>query len=99
LEQCKRVYDDLVNQYKSLAKKIDERIHWSELEKTANQLSAERHKLKYRLRELEEEEEKRDREERARMAKRDKEERGKRDKEERLAKREASEIRRRGRRG
>jgi hypothetical protein len=29
LEQCKRVYEDLVNQYKSLAKKIDERINWS----------------------------------------------------------------------
>jgi hypothetical protein len=75
LEQCKRVYDDLVNKYKSLAKKIDERINWSELDKTANQLSAERHKLNYRLRELEDEEEKRDREERVRVAKRDKEKR------------------------
>ncbi len=42
LEQCKRVYKDLVNQYKSLAKKIDEKIHWRELDNTANQLSAER---------------------------------------------------------
>ena len=75
LEQCKRVYENLVNQYKSLAKKIDERINWSELDKTANQLSAERHKLNYRLQELEDKEGKRDREERARVAKRDKEER------------------------
>jgi hypothetical protein len=75
LEQCKRVYDDLVNKYKSLAKKIDERINWSELDKTANQLSAECHKLNYRLRELEDEEEKRDREETVRVAKRDKEKR------------------------
>ena len=75
LEQCKRVYDDLVNKYKSLAKKIDKRINWSELDKTANQLSAECHKLNYRLRELEDEEEKRDREETVRVAKRDKEKR------------------------
>jgi hypothetical protein len=47
LEQCKRVYDDLVNQDNSLAKKIDKRINWSELDKTASQLSAERHKLNY----------------------------------------------------
>jgi hypothetical protein len=65
LEQCKRVYEDLVNQYKSLAKKIDETIHWRELDNTANQLSAERHKLNNRLQELE----------RVRVAKRDKEER------------------------
>ena len=61
LDQCKRVYDDLVNQYKSLAKKIDERINWSELDKTANQLSAERHKLNNRLQVLEDKEEKRER--------------------------------------
>ena len=93
LEQCKCVYEDLVNQYKSLSKKIDERLHWRELDNTANQLSDERHKLNYRLQELEDEEEdeeeKCDREERARMAKRDKEEReerarfAKRDREER----------------
>jgi len=93
LEQCKCVYEDLVNQNKSLAKKIDERLHWRELDNTANQLSDERHKLNYRLQELEDEEEdeeeKCDREERARMAKRDKEEReerarfAKRDREER----------------
>ena len=90
LEQCKHVYEDLVNQYKSLAKKIDERIHWRELDNTANQLSAERHKLNYRLQELEDEEEKRDREERMRVAKQDKEKReeksareAKRDKEKR----------------
>jgi hypothetical protein len=75
LEQCKRVYENLVNQYKSLARKIDERIHWSELDITANHLSAEHHKLNYRLQELEDEEEKRDREERVRVAKRDKEKR------------------------
>ena len=49
LEQCKRVYEDLVNQYKCLAGKIDERIHWREL-------AAENHTLDYRLRELEDEE-------------------------------------------
>ncbi len=30
LEQCKRVYKDLVNQYESLSGKIDERIHYSQ---------------------------------------------------------------------
>ena len=34
LEQCKCVHKDLVNQYKSFAKKIDERILWSELDNT-----------------------------------------------------------------
>ena len=67
LEQCKRVYEDLVKQYKSLAKKIDETIHWRELDNTANQLSAKRHKLNNRLQELEDEEEKCDREERSRV--------------------------------
>jgi hypothetical protein len=75
LEQCKHVYEDLVNKYKRLAEKIVKRIHWSELDNTANQLSAEHHKLNYRLRGLEDEEEKRDREEKARKTKRDKEER------------------------
>ena len=96
LEQCKCVKEDLVNQYKCLAKKIDERIHWSELDITANHLSAERHKLNYRLRVLKDEKEKRDREERAREAKRDKEEKEeseKRDREERarMAKRDKEE--------
>ena len=47
----------ILNQYKSLAEKIDKRIHWSKLDYTANQLSAERHKLSYRFRELNDEEE------------------------------------------
>jgi hypothetical protein len=102
LEQCKCVKEDLVNQYKCLAKKIDERIHWSELDITANHLSAERHKLNYRLRVLEDEKEKRDREERAREAKRDKEEKEeseKRDREERarMAKRDKEEKEERAR--
>ena len=94
LEQCKRVYEDLVNQYKCLAGKIDERINWSELDNTAKQLSAERHKLNYRLQELEDEEEKREREERARVAKRDREEREERA---RVAKRESEEREERAR--
>ena len=102
LEQCKCVKEDLVNQYKCLAKKIDERIHWSELDITANHLSAERHKLNYRLRVLKDEKEKRDREERAREAKRDKEEKEeseKRDREERarMAKRDKEEKEERAR--
>jgi len=66
LEQCKHVYKDLVNQYKSLAEIIDERIHWSKLDKTANQPSAE--SLNYRLRELEDKD-KEEREERVRVTK------------------------------
>ena len=56
LEQCKCVKEDLVNQYKCLAQKIDERIHWSELDSTANQFYTEKHKLNNRLRELKDEE-------------------------------------------
>jgi hypothetical protein len=56
LEQCKSIPDDLVKQYKSLAEKMNERIHWSDLDYTANQLHAERHKLNLRLRELEDSE-------------------------------------------
>ena len=74
LKQCKHVYEDLVNQCKCLAEKIDERIHWSELDSTANQFYTEKHKLNNRLRELEDEEGKRDREERVRVAEWDKEE-------------------------
>ncbi len=77
MEQCKCVYEDLVNQYKCFAGKIDERINWSKLDNTAKQLSAERHKLNYRLQELEDEEEKRKREER-------KEERVRAEREERM---------------
>ena len=86
LEQCNIVHEDLVNQYKSLAEKINERIHWSELDSTSNQLSAERHKLNFRLQEVEDEKAKHDREERARMAKPEKEfkdEKAKHDREER----------------
>ena len=91
------VHKDLVNQYKCLAEKINERIHWSELDSTSNQLSAERHKLNFRLRELEDEKAKCDREERARMAKCEKElkdEKAKRDREERarMAKRDKEEC-------
>ena len=92
MEQCKRVYEDLVNKYKCLARKIDERIHWSELDITANQLSAERHKLNYRLQELEDEGE---REERARVAKRDWEVRE--EERARVAKRESEEKEKRAR--
>ncbi len=74
LEQCKHVYDYLINQYKSLAKKIDERINWSELDNTANQLSDERHKLNYRLKELEERQRKKEQEEQARQRKKEQEE-------------------------
>jgi hypothetical protein len=65
LEQCKHVYNDLVNQYKCLAKKIDERINWSKLDNTANQLSPERHKLNYRLKRLKEWQQKKEQEEQA----------------------------------
>ncbi len=41
-----------------------ERINWSELDNTAKQLYAERHKLNYKLQELEDEEKTREREER-----------------------------------
>jgi len=91
LEQCKRVYDDLVNKYKSLAKKIDERINWSELDKTANQLSAERHKLNYRLQGLEEEEEKCKREERKEERAREERARAEREERARVAKRDREE--------
>ena len=91
LEQCKRVYDDLVNKYKSLAKKIDERINWSELDQTANQISAERHKLNYRLRGLEEEEEKCKREERKEERAREERARAEREERARVAKRDREE--------